>query len=416
MKKIALNIFHHHFHLKVSDRQLKIYPARLALFTVTIMAILFCFTVIVRGCIIAGQPQYEIIEGTITSGKPFYISLQEGGISHESILELTESLKGILDFGNLRLNETFKIYRRKDGVIHKFIYIKGPFDQYYSVRDKGGELSTFKPAIYLKKKVYAKEFTLKSSLFETMLAGGEKPALIMEYVNIFSWDIDFFTFPRAGDKIKIIFEKYEQDGEFVKYGKILAAQYITSSKTFSGIYYEPEKGKYGYYDLDGKPVEKQFLKSPLKFTGRITSYFSYSRFHPVVKRNMAHYGVDFASYYGAPIVAAASGKVTFTGWKGAYGYAVMIRHANGYKTLYGHCSKMLTYAGAYVNQGQTIALVGSTGWSTGPHVHYGMYINDVPLNPLTITNKPKGKPLQGQKLAYYNVIKNKYLKELEALK
>lgn len=406
-------IFHFHFHLRLPKKLLKIYPGRLAIFSLTIVALLFSAVALYKGFTQRFLlPKYEVYEGKIIKDKPFYISLQEAGVSHEAILELTDSLKGILDFGKLQLNENFKIYLSDDKTIHKFIYVKDTFDQYFSVRDDKGKLHAFKPTIYIDKKTYTKEFTLKTSLFEAMLEGGEQPSLIMEYVNIFAWDIDFYTFPRTGDKIKIVFEKYEKDGEFVKYGKISAAQYITSSKTFSAFYFESKKGKYGYYDIDGKPTEKQFLKSPLKFTGRITSGFSYSRFHPIVKRNMAHYGVDFASYYGAPIIATASGKVTYTGWKGAYGYAVIVRHTNGYKTLYGHCSKILTYAGAYVNQGQTIASVGSTGWSTGPHVHYGMYINGVPTNPLTITNKPKGKPLSGSKLKEFNSIKTSFLSQL----
>ena len=404
-----------YFRLKVTNKYFKVYPARLIIFALSIFLAFSCVFLTYK---LISKPRFpicEIIDGQISEKKAFYLELQDYNISQEAVYELTEALKPILDFGKLKVSDKFRIYLRKDGVIHKFIYTKGAFDQYFAVRDKDGKYSVFKPSIYLEKMVVSKDFKLKSSLFKAMTDGGEKPSLVMDYVNIFSWDIDFYTFPQVGDEIKIVFEKYESEGEFVRYGNILAAQYITKSKTFSAFLFEHEKGKYGHFDLAGKPVEKQFLKSPLKFTGRITSYFSRSRFHPVVKRNMAHYGVDFAAYYGAPIVAAAAGKVSFTGWKGAYGYAVIVKHNNGFETLYGHCSKILTRLGTYVNQGQTIASVGSTGWSTGPHVHYGMYLRGKPINPLTITNKPKGKPLGGKKLKEFKALKDRRLKELERL-
>jgi murein DD-endopeptidase MepM/ murein hydrolase activator NlpD len=129
----------------------------------------------------------------------------------------------------------------------------------------------------------------------------------------------------------------------------------------------------------------------------------------VIHRVTTHYGVDFASYYGAPIVATASGRVIFSGWKGAYGKAVIIRHANNFQSLYGHCSRILTRVGASVEQGQVIAQVGSTGWSTGPHVHYGVEIKGAPINPLTLNNQPKEKPLQGKELEKYQKTKNKIL-------
>ena len=148
-----------------------------------------------------------------------------------------------------------------------------------------------------------------------------------------------------------------------------------------------------------------FLKSPLKFTGRITSYFGYRR-DPFTSRHSGHSGVDFAAYYGAPIVAASNGTVTFTGWQGAYGRLVIVRHSNGYYTRYGHCSKILVRRGQAVSQGQTIALVGSTGRSTGPHVHYEIRQNQRAFNPLRF-NQPKRKPLKGNDLKDFKAYSKK---------
>lgn len=335
-------------------------------------------------------------------------SFLENGLSRKAAHELTYSIEKVLDLRKLRAGENYKIFLDKNNVVQKFIYHQSPYDLYYAVRTPKG-ISCFKEEVNLTKKAYSKTFALKSSLFQAVLDKKEKEPLVFDIVDIFSFDIDFNTFPRQGDKIKVLFEKYEHKNKFAKYGKIIAAQYISDNKTFSGLLFEFRPRKWGYYDLNGKPTEKQFLKTPLKFTGRITSLFTSRRFHPVIHRVTTHYGVDFAAYYGAPIVATASGRVIFSGWKGAYGKAVIIRHANSFQSLYGHCSRILTRAGANVEQGQVIAQVGSTGWSTGPHVHYGIEIKGAPINPLNLNNQPKEKPLSGKTLAKYQKVKNKIL-------
>ena len=354
------------------------------------------------------KPQYKIISAKIKSNSVIMASFLENGLSREAAHELTFSIEKVLDLRKLRAGENYKIFLDKNNVVQKFIYHQSPYDLYYAVRTAKG-FSCFKEEVNLAKKVYSKTFTLKSSLFQAVLDKKEKEPLVFDIVDIFSFDIDFNTFPRQGDKIKVLYEKYEHQNKFAKYGKIIAAQYISNDKIFSGLLFESRPKKWGYYDLSGKPTEKQFLKSPLKFTGRITSLFSSRRFHPIIQRVTTHYGVDFASYYGAPIVATASGRIVFSGWKGAYGRAVIVRHANNFQSLYGHCSRILTRAGASVEQGQIIAQVGSTGWSTGPHVHYGVEIKGAPINPLALNNQPKEKPLYGKTLAKYQRIKNKIL-------
>ena len=240
-----------------------------------------------------------------------------------------------------------------------------------------------------------KEFTIKSSLFAAMKDEKEEDALVFLFVDIFAWDIDFFSYPRVGDKIKIYFEKYYHEGKFVKYGRILAAQY-KGRNTFDAVYFVPPGKRGGYFALDGKPAEKMFLKSPLKFTGRITSYFG-GRTDPFTSRHGRHNGVDFAAYYGAPIVATSTGNVSFAGWRGAYGKLITVRHSNGYTTYYGHCSKLYVRPGQAVSQGQVIAGVGSTGRSTGPHVHYEIRSRGAAMNPLRF-NAPARKPLRGNEL------------------
>ncbi|MFC1496263.1 M23 family metallopeptidase [Candidatus Margulisiibacteriota bacterium] len=344
-------------------------------------------------------PEYKLVEGKLNDGEDLHTALIRNKVDHQAANEIILSLDKLLDFRKLHSGDVFRIYKNKINRIDKFIYEKSAVDQYFLVRDESIKFNAFKPAIYLDKKKIVKEFTISTSLFDAMKRAGEKDALLLNYVDIFAWDIDFNLYPRKGDKIKIFFEKEFKDDDFVRYGRILAAQYIGRDK-FSAIYFDaPDKKKKGYYNPLGEPMAKMFLKSPLKFTGRITSYFGRRR-DPITFRPGRHNGVDFASYYGAPVISTSDGTVTFTGWRGVYGKLVIVKHGNGFETRYGHCSKLLTKRGAKVRQGQIIATVGSTGRSTGPHCHYEVHVNNRLANPLMFS-QPKKDPLSGADLKLF---------------
>jgi murein DD-endopeptidase MepM/ murein hydrolase activator NlpD len=353
-----------------------------------------------------------VIEGKLHPGQVLFEALIEANISRDGANELIASVGKILDMTSLQVKDEFRVYLNDKKQIEKFIYEKSPIDQYFVVRGEYGKLHAFKPAIFLEKEILSKEFEIKSSLFEAMLKAGEKEALIFNFVDVFAWDIDFFIYPRVGDKIRIYYEKYYKDGEFMKYGRILAAQY-KGREDFNALYFEPKKNQAGYYNLQGKPTEKMFLKTPLKFTARITSLFGWRR-DPISHRHGRHTGVDFAAPYGSPVVATSSGTVTHSGWLGGYGKLVIVRHANGYSTYYGHNSRILVRRGQRVSQGQVIANVGSTGWSTGPHCHYEIRYKNNAMNPLKF-NTPKLKPLAGKDLKDFENYSKKVWKNIEGI-
>lgn len=352
----------------------------------------------------------RMIEGHLNPGEVLFDALLEKGVSREAANEVIGAIAKVLDLRSLQVRDIYRIYLNENDRVEKFIYEKSPVDQYFVVRGEYGQLHAFKPAIFLKKEILTKEITIESSLFEAMLKAGETDSLVFSFVDIFAWDIDFYSYPRVGDRIKIYFEKYYKKKEFVKYGRILAAQY-RGRDTFDAVYFEPKDNRAGYYGLDGKPTEKMFLKTPLKFTGRITSYFGWRR-DPFTHRHGSHRGVDFAAYYGAPIVATSDGWITYTGWNGPYGRLVIVRHSNGYSTYYGHCSRILVKGGQKIRQGQTIASVGSTGRSTGPHCHYEIRLRGAALNPLQF-NQPKRNPLKGKDLEEFKVYSKKVWKNIE---
>jgi murein DD-endopeptidase MepM/ murein hydrolase activator NlpD len=232
-------------------------------------------------------------------------------------------------------------------------------------------------------RVAAVQGQVESSLFEAIEQVGEQAQLVIALVNMFEWDFDFTADTRVGDRFRLLVEKRYAGEHFVSYGRVLAAQYTSSRRGLTGIGYTPGRARFDYFDLDGRSLRKSFLKSPLEFT-RITSRFTYARPHPILGGAMPHLAVDYAAPTGTPVRAVGDGVVTQAGWDGSYGLTVRLRHRSGYETLYAHLSRLpaSTRAGARVNQRQVIGYVGSTGRSTGPHLHYEVVKSGVRVNPL----------------------------------
>ncbi len=228
--------------------------------------------------------------------------------------------------------------------------------------------------------------TIKGSLFEGVMDAGETPELAMRLADIFRWDLDFYTDPRPGDTFRVVIEKREYaNGQPSTYGRILAAEYNNAGRPYQAILFHDDQGKPAYYAGDGKSLQKAFLRSPLKFAARISSHFTRSRFHPVLKIYRPHLGTDYAAPTGTPVQVIANGKVVSAGWSGGGGNAVRVAHSNGYETYYMHLSRILVRRGQSVHQGQTVGLVGATGLATGPHLDFrlrqrGNFVNFERLN------------------------------------
>ncbi len=239
---------------------------------------------------------------------------------------------------------------------------------------------------------------ITSSLFGAVDAAGGRPELAVGLSEMFQWDIDFFRDLRQGDSFVAVVDRQTVDDEFFGYGTLFAARFVNGSRTLHAVAYPDESGRIGYYDLEGRPLRKQFLRSPLKFS-RITSRFSMSRFHPVLKRRMPHFGVDYGAPVGTPVQVTADGTVTMAGTTQGAGRMVRVRHPNGYETHYLHLSRYGAgiRSGARVVQGQVVGYVGSSGWSTGPHLDYRVKQNGRWINPLTISSPP-AKPLNAGRL------------------
>lgn len=255
---------------------------------------------------------------------------------------------------------------------------------------------------------------IDSSLFGAGAAAGLRDATLLELANVFSYDIDFAQDIRIGDRFSVMYEEVWRDGEFVRSGDIIAASFVNQGRTYEAYRYTTSDGKLGYYDTEGRPVKKSFLRMPIEFA-RISSRFSSARRHPILGTVRAHKGVDYAANSGTPIHAAGDGRVAFAGWKSGYGRAVVLDHGRGYTTLYGHMSRFGKYRmGAHVAQGAVIGYVGATGLATAPHLHYEFRVAGVHRDPLKVT-LPKPEPLPRVEMARFAAIAVPMRAQLELL-
>jgi len=365
---------------------------------------------VVSGVPVGFQAQYpsapafnaplKVIDGKI-GRQPVYTELVSRGVAPSDVLSLTRSFKGVFDFRNARPKDEYQVCLTPQKKLQKLIYKTGLTNQYIAVRTDNGAFYTYHQEIALEKETVAKTFTIESSLYQAVTGQGETGHLVAAFTDIFSWDIDFYLFPRKGDIIRVLFEKYSLKGQFVKYGKILVAQYIGKNEAFSAFYFD-NGSQAGYYDENGLPLRKMFMRIPVKF-GMRTSSYSIRRFHPISKKYKRHTGIDYGAAHGTPIHATAGGTVEFAGRRGGYGKLVVVRHPNGYKTYYGHCSRLLVKKGTHVKQGHAIAKVGRTGQATGPHVHYETRINGEPVNPNSIKTA-RGNPLPFDQRARFELM------------
>ena len=257
--------------------------------------------------------------------------------------------------------------------------------------------------------------TIRTSLFEAADEIGEIPVLPLRLVDIFGWDVDFALDVRAGDSFKAIVEKRYRNGEFVGYGRIPAAEFINQGTTYQGFLFENKEGHAEYYDGKGRSLRRTFLKTPLDYA-RISSGFSYNRFHPIKKKWCPHPAIDYAAPVGTPVKSVGDGVVLEAGRDNASGKFVRIRHNSVYQTYYLHLSRFGKgiKKGARVRQGQVIGYVGSSGMSTGPHLDFRMKKNGKYVNPRRVI-APASPPVPRERIEAFRVTVDPLLAQLDAL-
>lgn len=275
------------------------------------------------------------------------------------------------------------------------------------IKRDGQSFKAFESPANIEKRVEMRSGTIKSSLFAATDAAQIPDTIATQIVNMFATNIDFASDLRRGDRFNVVYETFWQGGEYVRTGRILAAEFRNGNATYQSVWFDEPSSRQGggYYGFDGKSLKKAFLKSPLEFS-RISSGFS-MRLHPISGLWKQHKGVDFAATIGTPIHASGDGVIDFIGGQKGYGNVVMIKHWSNYSTAYAHMSRFAAglRKGSKVSQGEIIGYVGMTGWATGPHLHYEFRVNNEPRDPLSV-DVPNAQPLAGAELQRFRIVAN----------
>lgn len=301
-------------------------------------------------------------------------------------------LGNVFSFRRARPGDQIRLERLEgQGGIQRITYRQGPAQEWMVQRAPDGRLAAEKRPVKLETHLARVDVTLESSLYESLQKAGEDPSLAVAAADVLAWDVDFYRDIQRGDRMKMLVEKVYADGKLLRYGEILAAEYLGSTVGRKRLFrYTDPTGQASYYDDQGNSVRRGFLKSPLKYA-HITSGFG-MRFHPVLQYMRAHQGVDYGAPTGTPVWAVSDGVVKAAGWQGGCGKAVTLHHRNGLDTVYCHLSAIAVRAGSHVNQKQVIGAVGQTGLASGPHLHFAVKRDGAFLNPLTV-KLPREAPL-----------------------
>jgi murein DD-endopeptidase MepM/ murein hydrolase activator NlpD len=303
--------------------------------------------------------------------------------------------------------------RTLDGKFHSFEY-EIDCEEKLVVRAEGeGFVLAREPIVYQTETVIVCG-NITTSLFEAAGQIGEAPVLVMKLVEIFGWDVDFVLDVREGDTFKAIVEKRYRNGEFAGYGKIPAAEFVNQGKTYQAFLFENREGHTEYYDAKGRSLRRAFLKTPLDYA-RVSSSFSWNRFHPIKKEWCPHPAIDYAAPVGTPVRTVGDGVVLEAGRKKASGKYVKIRHNSMYQTYYLHLSRFGKgiRSGKRVRQGQVIGYVGNTGMSTGPHLDFRMKKNGRYVNPRRVI-APASPPVPKERIEEYRNTIQPLLAHLDA--
>ncbi|MDR0676028.1 MAG: M23 family metallopeptidase [Elusimicrobiota bacterium] len=338
------------------------------------------------------KPEIVIEKDTFHKGDSFYVVLQKTSLHTNDIYKVINLLSTSIENRYVKIGQLYEIEKSTDGIFKAFSYYPTPIEQYRVFVSNNNENEsgiTFEIEILkeeLKTKYNILEGAIVSSLYEAIV-NVEKgtPLIAVELTEIFAWQIDFLTETRQGDKFVILYETLDTDGGYSKFNKILSAQYMSKNYEYSAFLFKNSNGETSYYDENGKTLKRAFLKSPLNYK-RISSHFSTSRMHPILKYRRPHLGIDYAATSGTPVVSIGDGKVVFAGWNGGFGNLIKIRHFNNYESWYGHLKGFAKgiKVGTHVKQGGLIGYVGMTGLATGPHLDFRFKQKNSFINYLTL--------------------------------
>ncbi|MGB0588538.1 MAG: M23 family metallopeptidase [Myxococcota bacterium] len=357
-----------------------------------------------------GEPMGRKVAGKLRRGQTILKALKSEGVDHRTALPLTHAMASVFDFRNAQVGDDFEAWLDDEGQVHRFRYVRTPLDVFEVIATSTGDYRAKRVAVPTRVELARVGCAIKSSLYGAIARCGEGAQLGGLFIDLFAWDVDFFQDVRQGDEFRVIVEKISVDGRFLKYGKVLAAEYHGKFGHKRIVHYTSPQGDDGYFTDGGRAVRKEFLKSPLKYT-RVSSRGQSGIRHGLKKASP----VVYTASAGTPVWAVSSGTVIFSGESGSLGKTVTIKHDNGYTSTYGHLDTIGRHVkvGSLVNQKSVIGKVGQTGIARAPKLLFSLRKNGKLVNPLR-TDFTEGDPVPDEHRAHFETEVDQLLRDLEA--
>jgi len=352
----------------------------------------------------------QLLEGRIKRNQPLSILLGQFGVSNSSINEVVIKSKDIFDLRKIRSGQPYLAFYKSDSahILDYLVYEHSPLEYLVFQFKDSVDVWAGQKQVDTVRSFFAA--SIQSSLWNSMIDNNANPMLAIELSEIYAWSIDFFGL-QEGDSLRVIYDEYFVDTLSIGIGRIHGAYFNHMKADFWAIPFEQDSIM-DFYEEDGKSLRKAFLKAPLRFS-RISSRFSNSRLHPILKIRRPHHGVDYAAPVGTPVNAIGDGVVIQKEYNGGAGYMLKVKHNSVYTTAYLHLSKYGEgiKIGSYVKQGQVIGYVGTSGLSTGPHLDFRFYKNGAPIDPLKV-EAPPVSPVREENMERFNEVKIRVMDEV----
>lgn len=332
----------------------------------------------------------------VAPGENLSVLFNDAGLTDTDMMNFLNAADESQRLKKMKPGDVFTFSLDVDQKLAKLVHQKSKLQSYSYTKNESGKFEFTETLRTPDVQLAAKSGTISSSLYVDGQASGLDDKLILELAEIFGWDIDFALDIRKGDSFRLLYEEKFLDGEKLANGSILSAEFINQKQVFQAIRYQLPDGNYEYYAPDGRNMRKAFLRAPLDFR-RISSSFNPRRLHPVTKKVKPHRGIDYAASVGTPVWSSGDGKVVASAYHKYNGNYIVIQHGNNIRTKYLHLKSRKVKKGQKVRQKQIIGSVGTTGLSTGPHLHYEFLLNGVHRNPRTIVSSlPKAESIHPQ--------------------
>ncbi|WP_440053970.1 peptidoglycan DD-metalloendopeptidase family protein [Pseudoalteromonas sp. T1lg65] len=353
------------------------------------------------------QAEFQFTDHQVKPGDNLALIFKRAGYSAKTVHNVVSTNAETRKLTKIHPGEVLSFASDGNGDLAQLKYVLSKTDTLFITRNGEGKYETRIESKEIEVRENAATGQINSSFWSAGISAGLSERQIMNFADIFGWDIDFANDIRKGDSFSLIYETFFVDGEEIGTGKIIAAEFINQGESYSAVRHTDGD----YYTPEGRSMKKAFLRAPVNFK-YISSNFNPKRLHPVTGRVSAHRGIDYAARVGTPVVSSGNGKVIKASYDRLNGHHVFIQHGGKYITKYLHLNKRHVKNGQKVKQGQKIGTVGSTGRVTGPHLHYEFLVNGVHRNPKTV-KLPKSEPLPKAELAKFKPVASQLVAKLQ---